>query len=391
MKFGRLSKQTLIPLIGIAENYSTYEDTCEVSHVQVITETCMGCNCYATSPFVAGCEHCSSTCKNCPFYQSEAQYVSKKIKQYKNEKNYFGNKEKVGKSAIKLWIALHFCSPDDFGLVRGITMSKITKLTGLNTRQVKYALKNLTKKGYISPSACIQNCNSAFDVMIADYQKLYAKAEKGGKGYITLSEDNLAEIMAFKNVNELRMYIRLYLTCDETAVKHNNQYQHFSAVKLDVAKKWLPSYLTFSNVKSILSELKKYFSVQESEDAKFSVTFMNTTPGKLLYNEKIEDAKSEVFEYIREINRLVMSKPDSKTLNNMLQLDICCLPKKWKDKMIYIHENSRQVHDLAKLAIEFDLDAVKKAISSIVRNFHFEDKEIISWGALARNYIQGLA
>lgn len=392
MKFGRISKQTIIQLIGISDNYSFFEDICEVSYVQVITDSCKTCKGYATSPFVEECEHCCSMCKGCPFYKCEAQYTSKKIKKYKNEENYYGNKGKVGKSAIKLWTALHFFNPDDFGLVRGITMSEITHKIGLNTRQIRYALNQLTKNGYVAPSASIANCNTEFNVMITDYQKMYLTAEKGGKGYLTLSEDNLKEIAAFKNINELRAYLRLYLACDEKAVKNNRRYDNFANVKLSVAKKWLPGYLTISNIKAVFDNLKKYFDIDESRNENYTVEFTNTTDGKASYEAKLQEAKHEIEDYIDEINNLVISTPNSQNLARMTQLEILSgVPQNWKNKVISFEPNSVHMNDLAKLALEYGSMYVKKAISLAVRNFHFENKKINSWGALARDYIKSFS
>ena len=392
MKFGRISKSQIIQLIGTTDNYALYEDTCEVSHIQVLTEQCKACDCYATSPFAGECEYYCSTCKNCPFYQSEKQYISKKVKIYKNEENYYGKKGTVGKSAIKVWIALHFCSPDDNGLVRSISISEICVLTGLHTRQIKYALKQLFKEGYIAYSASIPNCNSEFDVMLLEYRNMYATAEKGGKGYITLSENNLKEIMAFKNINELRTYVRLYLTCDDTAVRNNGKYQYFTSLSLFVAKKWLPEYLTFDNIKAIFASLKNHFIINEQNNMKYAVNFINSTNAKLLYNETLEDAETAVIDYINEINELVTTNINAESRIKMAQMGILTeTPKKWKNKRILLTANSAQVLELAKLSIEYGLDAVKVAISKIVKNYHFEDKKIKSWGALARNYIKTFA
>ena len=386
MKFGRLSKATLVQLLGLADNYWEYEDVCDVSEIQILSEECKMCKCYAESVFAGDCQHYCEACASCPFYKSERQYQSRKIKKYKNESNTYGTKKKVGKSAIKIWIALHFCAPDDMGLVRQITIAHLSKLTGLSTRQVKDNMKCLSENNYIAYSASIADRNTHFDLMLLDYKKMYLKAEEGGKGYITLSEDCLTEISGFMNVNELRAYLRLYLSCDDTSVKSGALCS--TKLRFSVIKNWLPSYLTKDKVCSILDKLKKYFNFSAAENDAVNVNMPYETDGKQQYKQSLSNAQEEIAEYIDDINSMIMNST-ADSITRMSQLDILVGPPcEWKGKIIDgLHQNSAPVYDLARLAVQYSIDTVKQAVSAIIRNYHFKDEKILSWGALARSYI----
>ena len=100
MNFARLSKSSLVQLIGVMQNTYAYKDILQTSKIQILSEHCVNCPHYAMSANICDCEHFCDQCKNCPNYNSENVHQSGKVKIYNSEKRKFGNKSKQGISAV---------------------------------------------------------------------------------------------------------------------------------------------------------------------------------------------------------------------------------------------------------------------------------------------------
>ena len=395
MNFGRLSKATLIQLLGTSENYSYYNHVCDESIVQVLSDTCSSCPYFAQSNFHGDCSAYTEKCSSCPCYQTEKIYTSRNEKIYINEKNKYGHKSPVCKSAIKVWIALPFLSPDSIGLVK-TTVYDIANISNLNVREVYYALDQLEQNKYIAHTADTSNCHNVCNIMITDYNKMHLSAKEGGKGYITLSRENLREIVSLKHINDIRAYLRIYLTCDDAAVKRQN-YDYSTTIKRDVLKTWLPNYFTVGQIENVMKKMKSFFSLSlatvNNYFSSIKVEIKRENNGRINYLNQAQDYAYELTDYIEEVNHLVSYESDeptrSKDIIRMAELNILAGPKKnWINKTVPITENSQELTDLAKLAIQFGITRVKTALSEVIRTYHFKDILIKSWGALTRTMIQ---
>lgn len=392
MDFARLSKSSIIQLIGVTPNQYYFEDVIKTSKVQILSEQCAMCPEYAMSPQICDCEHFCEHCKNCPHYQFENIHVTEKQKKYRNERKKFGKRAKQGASSIKVLISLHFSHPDNMGLVT-TSVKNITEQTGLNKRQVKYALKKLQEQQYISYSAAFKNWNDEFMIMITDYNKMHLPASEGGTGYITFSTQNLAEIREIRKVNELRTYLRLYINCDETAVKKKDANEAKAKVSRRSMKTWLPEYLTFGQIDNLIQKAKKYFNVSSETDSEnVHVEISPEANGRLVYACKLQEATEDVSALIEEVNSLVTYKDNELTRTNdilkMQELGILDGTRQnWENKVV-LFSDERNLIDLAKLVVEYGFGKVKSAICDIIKQYHFKDQKIFSWGALARKIIQ---
>lgn len=396
MNFARLSKSSLVQLIGVMQNTYAYKDILQTSKIQILSEHCVNCPHYAMSANICDCEHFCDQCKNCPNYNSENVHQSGKVKIYNSEKRKFGNKSKQGISAVKVWTTLNFMHPSSGGILK-VSIQDIVAITGLNRRQVKYALKRLQEEQYISYSSVSKKWTDEFMLMIHDYSKMHLPAKKGGTGYITLSSTNLSEILGFKNINNLRTYIRLYLGCDETVVKKQDISEAKTKITKKTVKPWLPAYQTFSNIDALIQDMKKYFELdQKSDDSENIENIIVSLPldkyARFSYSDKLQQAQENVSDLFDEINQLVRYDADEKTrykdIAKMANMGILKgSNENWKNKFVVFFEKHTLI-DLARLSIEYGFKRVKRAICDIVKKYHFENKQILSWAALARRIIQ---
>lgn len=394
MGFARLSKSSLIQLIGVTPNHYYFEDVIMTSKVQILSEQCVMCPNYALSCQIGDCEHFCTKCKNCPHYQYENIHSTEKKKIYKSEKKKYGVKSSLGFASIKVWIALHFCKPDLMGLVT-TSVRDLEDITGLERRRIRRALKNLQKHDYIVYSAAQKSYNQLFMVMITGYEKMHLSAKEGGTGYVTFSSENLSGLRAIQKVNELRTYLRVYLSCDDTAVKKKDVIKSTAKISKETIKKWLPDYLTFANIDALINKMRGFFKVSspsESQERFFDFSLCPETNGRLVYSCRLQESIEDISEFFNEINKLVTYEHDELTRNedilHMQQIGILKGTRKnWENKTVLVPDDQSLI-DLARLSIEYGFLAVKNAICDIVKQYHFADKKIISWGALARKIIQ---
>lgn len=243
-----------------------------------------------------------SGCKDCSWYRMAAsENVSEKIKEkvrtqcancphkcvisnntYINEKNKYGNKEKVCCNAIKLFILLHMQAPDQTGLVRNVNFADIAAKMNVNIKTIRNNLRVLEDAGYIFADA------KSASVVLLDYPKYFLAANKGGRGYIKLLSDTVNSIVKINSITAFRIILRQLLEQDNDKTVTKTYHD---------IKRFLPDYCKRNIILSKLSAISEMIF-----DIKTTVTDI-TFKIKDKFNTKLQldSEKKQHMEYFSSI------------------------------------------------------------------------------------------
>lgn len=384
--FAKIGKATLAQALGIQVNHKENQTVVKEIETQIVTTECSACYCYLLSNNEN--KSCfSKECANCPHHKTEILKNETMEKVYINEKSSLGKKSRLSKNAIKVLLYLHFCNPDKYGLIQSFTIAEMQNKLDITTRTAKKALKSLQDFGYIvyAPN---RNRNQNCLVILNDYKSYSLKANEGGRGYITIEKKSFFErIFKIDNITTLVIELRSILFCNDT----KNIIHEYSAKKsFSDIKKCVPKHNSLKKIKKIMKNLKSAIVSPSERENEFSMSLKDEMNGRKHYEYAVDDMKFEIKEHISAINNLSCNKKhkyhDNERINKLKEFGAFGL--NWRNNHISL--NAYEIENLAKLAVEYNIELVKTAISNIISKFVFaaKPKIIQSWGATTRMTIR---
>lgn len=236
-----VGKAVLYQMLGVQPNHKSMKDILKISG-----------NCSDCPWLMAATSHPTSNtlsklhyhCNQCPF-KGSCPDIDMLSVDYVNERNRFGNKRKVCRNAILFFILLHTMNPSKNGFIKEISLSSISKKMNVNVKTVYNCVDILVKNEYIYADKISAG---TFNIILLDYPSYFLKADKGGRGFLKLSEDVIDSLLNIHSILAFRLILRQLLESD----KVKDSVKSYKELRLS-----LPAYCK-RNV--IMSKMKDYCS-----------------------------------------------------------------------------------------------------------------------------------
>ena len=391
--FARIGNREIIQAIGIQKPYVKIEEKI-IEDQDFSPEECQNCNgTYTTFSreenlfFTQNGAKQEDPCKKCP----HAKFTERTewVKMYYNEKNYYGDRKKVGRLSICSFLLIHFSMPDAKGIVKDVSISDMADILNATSKGVAYALKQLEERGYISISASVLN-PSLKDIRIIGYDEIGNKADKGGRGYVTLNRTFLQEILKEKNVNAIRIFLRALVSAEtdqeSTAFLTGSELRRF-----------LPSYCKPGVIAKCISEAKgQAFNIEKNKGG-LKLQIKDFFVGRKNFEKKMDAATDAVTIAAKEIKVLVAKAQRAFSKRKRLDRKSKLLLSEYGIRPIYEEEElcmyrapritRKDINDLSVLASFFGLKSMENGFRKSVQ-IYINNKEKGSIGAMVRSWIR---
>lgn len=375
-KFANIGKAVLTNALGLQKNYSeVVEKTIEVLDKEATG--CDACKWELLKEFAKNNESlnaaCCNACDNCPHKCFTTQNVTKKV--YFNERNRYGYLPRLKTNAIKLFIAYHMLGVDANGFVRNINVKQMAELLNCNIKTIRNNNDILKMYGYICYSVVDVN---TINIYIPAHQDYYLPAQKGGRGFLAVSDTVFEEILKMNSLNELRIALRQLMSFDILTNKGITS-EHKSIKEL---RNVLPDYCRPNIVKKAAASIS-LFEVHFSERTiKFDI--------KDKYNAKIDKISRVKYyenllsQFLKELNEEVVYVNTSNVQAiNLTYSDFFEHGK--MQHLVYLTEV--ELEDLAVLATQYSYDIVIKAFSKVYKTYYSNNKKPDNLGGLVHSFI----
>lgn len=338
--------KNLIPALKLMDNYKIIQSK------QVVDEAASGC---VSCPHLKTCkEHTSSRCNMC--FSKVYKIIDTPV--YINEKNRFGEKKTLKRNALLLLLYLHFLHPDHCGLVT-LSIKDAADFIGCDERTIRNNMELLDKNNYICKQKGLYP--GTYRAFIQSYNDYFLPANKGGRGFITLSCDTLTALVKEKNLNSIRLSLRVLVSSVDSGIPSLIHKEH----TLTQIRQLLPSYCCNKTLKEAFSSsvFHKLFEVSLTAYTVYLDVKHKFHPANVASELKSVCA-DKVQAFLKELN-------DKAT------------------KLGYKHgkhwfPTKEQLADIHSIALQYDVAHILNAMQCIYHDFILRDRPIDNLGALVR-------
>ena len=386
-KFARVGKAPLIKAVGLQKNHKEIYYT-ETQELDRYATGCFSCPNYKyvefadyMPPQIKAQAECQ--CAGCPFAKYKTVY--KEHVKYINEKNYYGYAKRLTAIPLKLLLIYHFGSPNPQGIVRGYNTTELAKYLGCTPRSIRNANMTLQEYGYVHVLESIKK--RQFDIMLMEYPDYAKTAREGGRGYATFNKEFLKEIVQIKDINQLRVFIRVALDLDIKT-------EPVEDVSYTSLRRFLPDYCKKGVIQKALSAATSLFSMVFGEE-KISFSLNESFHGRSTYDSSQVQGEKEISDYITKLDSCMKTVNTALLQGKKIPSEAQFLtdegiqpsvPLKSKDSMIYSQFilSADDMRDLGLLVATYSIDSVKHVIKYIHKNYISKLHKVGNIGALAR-------
>lgn len=336
----------------------------------------------------------------------------KTIKHFKinQERKKYGSKKRLSTAPLLLWIYLHFLSPEDgTGKVFMLHISDIVKDTGFTYKTCKDAIQTLARENYIELSDFVQG---NFTILLCDYKNYFLSRKKGGTGYVELKKEHFFQLLdiahqrkgrknstVYRNdiLNTLRLILRTYMLSEqfEKEFRKKKRVSKKFFKSIGQLKKYLPRYFCNKTTKRIIdasvNDLAEFGVSLYEENGELFFSPCDDISGAAERKETMETYTDMLRMHLFEIECILdnyTSKTTSLTekYNNILP----ALIEKYNiigPAYNYVRPTFT-ISTLAQLAVEYSLQAVKKALSLVFSDYALRGVQIQNSSGLVRQLIR---
>ena len=310
-------------------------------------------------PVATGCDRCSmrgqsNLCADCLL----KIYKTEKKKVYVNEKSRYGEKQRLNRNAILLFLWLHFDNPDENGFIKRVDVVDVAEMLKCHPRTVVNNLHELSEYGYIAISKL--PVPGYYAIHLSDYRDYFKQAKNGGRGYVTVSYEMFTRLCEQRSINALRLAVRGILTSTEQMIRNGLvEDRTYKDVKNE-----LPAYVTKREIRDIIHS--EPFQMLFTVSAKKKYTFSYQLKPAYTNNVRdalVEDCKKAVLSYIHTIN-------ENNKKNFLL-----------KDE---------DVKNIADIGAKYPLPFIIKAVETVYKTYVCKTLPIQDVGALVRTITKSL-
>ncbi|MDD3361819.1 MAG: hypothetical protein PHW34_09130 [Hespellia sp.] len=393
-KYARIGKAPFTKAIGVQKNHKEVIYT-ETQELDCAASGCFSCENYQKyieffefmPPEIQ--EKAKNCCANCP----HAVYKTVVHESYKyiNEKNMFGFAPRLKSIALKLLLIYHFSNPDEHGLVCSMSPKELAAYLHCTVRSIKNANNTLQKYGYI------MYCNDGlsknhFNVLLTEYSTYALPADQGGRGYATFNQQCLDELVKIKNLNQLRISLRVALDIDTK----KGDSPLIVKQSFESLRRFLPQYCKPGVIKNALSATN-LFKVAYDEDNVLLQMYENCHGRRNFDKETLANGEA-IKNYVDPLNqamdtfnkRMIEQKIQDIDLINYLEAENIHLKDfsaNKKQLFVPFDLSPQDYKDLGILTISYTVEEVKSCLQYIHTNY-ISNFKLQSIGALARTILQ---
>ena len=395
--YGRIGNSPLIQAIGIQKNHKQFIYT-ETQELDRVASGCFSCENYQNHiEFLEympdEVQHCAQKrCDNCP--SSVYKTITHESYKYINEKNQFGNAPRLKSIAIKLLLIYHFSFPDENGLIKNLLPKELARYLGCTVRSIKNANETLQSYGYIMYTNSGYKKHS-FHVILSEYSAYALPSNKGGRGYATFNLECLNELVKIKDLNQLRIFLRIALELDTKKRPENDL---VVSPDYDSLRLFLPYYCKPGIIKKALSSISDLFAAHCYEN-NITLQMNPIFHGRRNYEQNNIKNTSLMEEYIAKLDNAINKTnknivantidkiPIDKTAIEFLSSEGIISRRGNKKFFVAFDLTKEDLSDLGRLCTTYTFDAVKECIAYIYENYHSTFK-LNSIGALIRTILK---
>lgn len=353
-----IGKAVLYQMLGIRPNHIS------LKNLFPITGNCSECPWLLTvinHPSENNIAQLKNHCHECP-YKGTCASLEQLSMEYINDKNRYGDKNKICRNAILLFILLHTYNPSKNGFVKEISLLQIAEKMNVNVKTVHNCINILVKNEYLFADKITANL---YNFILLDYPSYFYKASEGGRGYIKMNQDVIESLLHIDSILAFRLILRQFLESDKT----KDSVKTYKELKLS-----LPAYCK-RNV--IMDKLKAYCS------SIFDITINNDNIAFVLHkeNDSTELYANECKEHELFFSEL-LSTLDDFVLSNHAESSVPELLKNFiqdiENPVLFQMNGSKNiVKDLSRLACRYSREIVIDALSDTYRLHMCQNKGLI--------------
>lgn len=201
-----IGKDVIYQAVGVADNYKVSKDS-----------TCNACKHFGTR-----------LCQSCPHYsKSDIVYV--------NELNKYGSKPSLPMYSLKLLIYTYFQNIFE-GRYCWINTLEAANMLGCCEKSIWQSLERLSTGTYLHFEK--KSSHMAL-VDIFEYEKMYLHADKGGRGYYTITLPIFEKLINIKNILTMRVVLRELVNLSSLDKKG---YYSGNYINMKDVQRYLPRY-----------------------------------------------------------------------------------------------------------------------------------------------------
>lgn len=398
MRFSTYAKVGRVPLIqavGVQKRKGemSYTQTRELDPAK---SGCFRCDNYRTIEFLQYMppeiqEEATRRCAGCP--HAVYRTVTREVCRHSDE--HFGNAPRLKAISLKLLMIYHFAEPDERGFVIGISKKELAEILGCTVRSIGNANYALEKYGYIR--YCQEgDSRDCFHVLLNGYKNYGLSMKEGGQGYVTFNREFLQEMLKIKDLNQLRIFLRVALEMDTNC---DRQKPLVTTIDYNSLRKFLPDYCKPGIIRKALSALSRLFQVVCKEKT-VSLKMNPTYHGRRNYESQIKKCAAQMREYVSELNetmsRINKTHQAKKMINvedqsRLIRAGIYPQARHRTPSGEWIYFTfcleEKDFDDLGVLCAVYDIEKVKKCLGYIYEHY-LSKRRVENVGELARGLLE---
>ena len=297
--------------------------------------------------------------------------------------------------AVKLYLYLFFLS-DSRGIGEYISINELSTALGCTERTIFSSFRRLSDSGYIS----FEKLNPRYVAFsISGYgADLFRSMKKGGKGFITMSEESAREFLSITGLNDLRLALSCLIRCNVNGLKSTSK---ISASIISVAdfKDALPAYIRPSDIKRSILRIAPHIGRIEERYKEYSVFLSDTLTARKQYETCRREARCEIKAHVDELMLVIsdinvsLKATGVPGIRNILRLreegiedtDFIYDPDTRHLTLPYF--SSKDIESLASLAAQFGTEEVIAAVNSFISIYCLSGIKFTSPAAAVSNIL----
>ena len=283
-----------------------------------------------------------------------------------------------------------FFYADSTGHVDGLDIKALAEFIGCHKKTIAASLHALEEIGYLS----LKKVNpSLYDITIIDYTSMYARACKGGRGYVTMDLATLNDIVKVKGLISLRCLIKLFFAAAFNQIKSASK---LVATRLSFRNlcKSLPPYVKPFILREALTQVRPFFHSVDESCSNIIVILNEKYQGKALKSRIKEDAKLKISEFLSRFNNIIDTANDElrtskhisfETEHNLIDINVTQSPEGGLYPPLYLNSATR--NDLIAMAPEYGIEAIIDVLKILYAEYLSVYTKITNVGGLIRKIL----
>lgn len=209
-------------------------------------------------------------------------------------------------SQIHLYLLLHFLADANTGLAENINIQDLCKKLDRNSKTIGYSLSLLQDEGFLEVVSIDAETTT---IRLLNLSDMYKRRGEGGNGFITLNDNILTNLLATKQINELRTALVGLMVAAVQEQNRLTKNSHGMQLKIGELKCCFPSSIRPSDIRKSMEEESTFglFFERTAVDRKRSifVRLRSKFDGKIIKAQVREFAKETINEAVQTLQDLI--------------------------------------------------------------------------------------